>query len=269
MTDFPWRYAAAPQNGWFLLDTMCRPDIVKQFKEHFEEFYPWDQLFADTPLHEICEQGPLLVRMSAGSPLSQAMPYQWRVWPGLVIICSASKQQLLAHLRRMLTVQYGEHYSCVLTYYNVQTASYFFDAMDAEELSTWLGPIESLTWYGGPWADKVDGTQGRQFVINPRLEVPPLAANPQLSQKQKSKLQQCLLERLAYTRSCAAGTDYRQTLHHVHEGLSLEFTNNTVLDHWLVLRGLFPLDAIPAHLSGASQQARLETLTNYWQSGRS
>ncbi|WP_297843629.1 DUF4123 domain-containing protein [Pseudomonas sp.] len=267
MNDDPWRYAPAPHNGWLLLDTLSMPGLVEQFKRRFNDSYAGDELFAHTPLHKVRGQGPLLIRMAPGSPLSQAFPQESEDWPGLIIVCSAPKQQLLAHLRRMLTVRFGEHHKSLLTYYNVQTASYFFDSMDAQELSIWLGPIESLTWYGGPWGDKVDDTQGRQFVVNPNLEVPALTDEPLLSPRQQNKLQQCLLEHHAYTWSYANGSDYRETLHHVHEGLRLGFNISAVLDKWLALRAKFPSAAVPSDLSGDTQQARFKALTNYWQGG--
>ncbi|MDB6048437.1 MAG: hypothetical protein JWR17_1183 [Pseudomonas sp.] len=264
-----WRYAPAPQNAWLLLDTLSTPGLAEQFKRRFDDSYVGDELFAHTQLHPLRDQGPLLIRMAPGSPLSQAFPQESEDWPGLIIVCAAPKQQLLAHLRRMLTVRFSEHLISVLTYYNVQTASYFFDGMDALELSLWMGPMESLTWYGGPWGDKVDDSQGRQFVINPKLNVPVLTVEPTLSLRQQNKLQQCLLERHAYQWNDAAGNHYRETLRHVHEGLGLGFNISAVLDEWLALRAMHPSNSVPSVLYGDTQRARLETLAHYWQGRRS
>ncbi|PMZ30080.1 hypothetical protein C1X25_38370, partial [Pseudomonas sp. GW247-3R2A] len=77
--------------------------------------------------------------------------------------------QLLEHLRRMLTVTFGLHHRALLSYYNPHTASYFFDACDALELSRWLGPISQLRWFGGTWADRAIGSQGWQQLFNPGL----------------------------------------------------------------------------------------------------
>jgi hypothetical protein len=74
-----------------------------------------------------------------------------RHWHGLLLMSDASASTLLAHLRRMLTVSFGLHHRTLLSFYNPQTASYFFDACDARELSRWLGPISQLRWFGGTW----------------------------------------------------------------------------------------------------------------------
>lgn len=257
------------QSGWLLLDTLGMPGVIERFKQRFENGYPWSELFAETELQQLRGQGPLLLRMSPGSPLSAVLQQEPAQWPGLHIVCSVPKQQLLDHLRRMLIVRFGGHYKSLLAYYSVQTASYFFDATDAHELSRWMGPIHSLTWYGGSWSDKAEGIQGRQFVINPALEAAALTVEPALSQKQEAKLQQCLIERHAYFASRGDLGDFQRTLEHVHEGLNHGFNNTVVLDLWLALRARFPKASVPSSLRGSTQQMRFEHLSNYWQSGRS
>lgn len=256
-----------PQHDWLLLDTPGVPGLADRFKQQFGDSHGWDELLADTDLHVIRDQGPLLVHLPLGDPLNNVLPQETAPWPGLRIVCAAPKQQLLDHLRRMLTVRFGGHYKSLLTYYNVQTASYFFDEMDALELSRWLGPIESLMWYGGPWVTKVEDTQGVQSVINPALDVTPLTIEPELGLKQEKKLQQCLIERHAYVWSRATGSNYRKALDHIHEGLRHGFCDSAVLDNWLTLRARFASAAVPPILPGDNPHQRFANLANYWLGG--
>lgn len=269
MKDSNIHFPPMPDNVWLLLDTPSVPGLANRFKKRFGDSSTWTELLAGTDLHLIREQGPLLVYMTPGSPFCHVFPGEAKDWPGLFIVCSGPKEQLLAHLRRMLTVRFSDHYKSLITYYNVQTASYFFDAMDAQELSRWLGPIDSITWFGGTWADKVDDYQGKQFVVNPKLDVTPLAIEPELSLKQEKKLQQCLMERHAYCWSRATCSHYRSTLRHLQEGLRHGFNDSAILDEWLALRSRFPSASFPANLSGDNQRARFDKLSNYWQRGQS
>ncbi|WP_397450096.1 DUF4123 domain-containing protein [Pseudomonas sp. NA-150] len=258
-------YASTPpQCVWLLLDVPSMPDLGKRFQKRFGDGGTQIELLADGELDLVREHGPLLVYMTPGSSLSHAFPQEARDWPGLFIVCQAPKEILLAHLRRMLTVRFSDHYKGLLTYYNVQTASYFFDAMDPMTLSRWLGPIDSLMWFGGTWADKVDDIQGRQFVLNPRLDVTPLVDEPRLGAQQEKQLQQCLLERHAYYWSQSMHTDYRKALHYLHEGLRHGFNDSTILDEWLALRARFPAAPLPKELPGEDQRTRIQNLTQIW-----
>jgi Domain of unknown function (DUF4123) len=253
---------------WLLLDTLSDPTLVDDVKEVFPDAR-CDALFADTEMACIREQGPLLLPISIDEQSVLMSEGQNNVWPGLFIVCPAPRETLLAHLRRMLIVRFSDQHKSLLTYYNVQTASYFFDAMDPDELSRWMGPTESITWFGGPWSDKVDGLHGRQFVVNPKRVVSPLVDEPWLSSRQEKKLQQCFVERHAYDWSRTSGHAYRSTLNHLREGLSYGFNDAALLDEWLTLRAKFPSASVPRQLPGDSPRERFENLSNYWQGGRS
>ncbi|MDB6146087.1 MAG: hypothetical protein JWP80_5131 [Pseudomonas sp.] len=253
-----------PDNMWLLLDTPSDPAVINDVKQAFPDAINYE-LFAETEVDCIREQGPLLVRLSVDHELVLMSDEQVKAWPGVFIISPVPVEELLAHLRRMLIVRLSDQHKSLLTYYNVQTASYFFDAMDVDELSCWMGPAESITWFGGTWGDKVEGMQGRQYVVNPKRAVSPLTDEPWLSLRQEKKLQQCFVERHAYYWSHTFGHNYRRTLRHLHEGLSHGFNDGAILDEWLTLRALFPSASMPEILPGDSQRARFDNLTNYWQ----
>ena len=257
-----------PHNKWLLLDTPSVPGLASQLKKRFARTR-CHELLADTEMHLIRKQGPLLVYLSPDDPFSVVCQKETAEWPGLTIFCSAPTDELLAHLRRMLTVRFSDHYKGLITYYNAQTASYFFDSMDVRELSRWLGPIDSISWVGGTWADKADDYQDRLYLNNPKLDVAPLTAEPQLSVQQEKKLQQCLLERHAYFWSRATDNSYRKTLRHLQEGLRLGFNDPLILDEWLGLRARFPTAPLPSNPADVGQQARFDNVRTYWEGGRS
>jgi hypothetical protein len=166
---------------WLLLDRPGAPQTAVILQQSFAQAHQVS-LFDGTEWHALREHGPLLIDLRTCPALADACQHDAQQWRGLLLTSEASCATLLAHLRRMLTVSFGLHHRALLSFYNPQTASYFFDACDAAELSRWLGPISQLRWFGGTWADRAIGSQGWQQLLNPRLAVRPLAQEerPQL-----------------------------------------------------------------------------------------
>lgn len=249
---------------WLLLDRPGAPQAGATLRRQFADARQF-QLFEDTEFHPLREQGPVLVDLKACPALAQCCVREPRAWPGLLLISDADVMRLLAHLRRMLTVTLGLHHRALLSYCNPHTASYFFDACDAEELSRWLGPISQLRWFGGTWADRAIGSQGWQQLFNPGLAVQPLAVEENLTPRQHDSLQTCLLEQHAWCWSQSVGTDYSRLWSHVQEGLALGFTERAAHDDWLWLRLQHPGALPQLPLPGLTQQERLDSLRNLWQ----
>jgi len=250
--------------GWLLLDVPGALQTGQTLQHSFAQAQ-WFWLFEGTEWHALREQGPVLVDLRSCPALVDSCYGDAQRWPGLLVQSDASAPSLLAHLRRMLTVTFGLHHRALLSYYNPITASYFFDACDAGELSCWLGPINQLRWFGGTWADRAVGCEGWQRVSNPGLTVRLLAVEESLSAHQRERLQTCMLEQHAWHWSRSTGTDYVHLWAHVQEGLALGFSERPVLDGWLWLRLQHP-EAVPVlPLSGLSQQARLDNLRDMWQ----
>lgn len=257
---------ATPQ--WLLLDipeAIEASATLKQALAHAHQF----RLFEGTEWHALREAGPTLVDLRTSPALADVCYGEKQAWRGLLVVCEASSAILLEHLRRMLTVTLGLHHRALLSYYNPNTASYFFDGCDALELSRWLGPIDQLHWHGGTWADRAIGSEGWQQLLNPRLATRPLAVEEDLSPRQREKLQTCLLEQHTWRWSQSTGTDYSHVWSYVQEGLVLGFSERPVLDGWLWLRLQYP-DALPVPLmSGMTQQERLDSLRQRWQNDQS
>ena len=257
-------YAADVPPRWLLLDVPGAAQAGATLKQGVDPAH-WYRLFEDTEWHALHEQGPVLVNLLTCPMLADACQRDAQHWRGLLLISEASPSVLLAHLRRMLIVSFDLHHRTLLSYYSPQTASYFFDACDAVQLSRWMGPIKQMRWFGGTWADLAAGYQGWQMLLNPGLAVSSLAVEEALSPRQREKLQTCLLEHYAWQWSRSTGTEYARLWVHLQEGLALGFSERPVLDGWLWLRLQHP-DMEPARPSGRTQQERLDSLRNRWRS---
>ena len=251
---------------WIVLDVPGRPGIA----DKLQAFAPVSAhaLFADTDLHALRAHGPCVVELAAQGALAEGVHEQPQEWPGLLLQATVSTACLLEHLRRMLTVTFGLHYKGLLSYYNPCTASYFFDACDARELSRWMGPIEKLYWYGGTWADHATGSLGWQQLVNPRLEVEPLAIEDCLSLQQQGRLQAGMLEQHAWRWSRSTGRDYEVIWNSLAQGIELGFSQRAVLDGWLRLRLQYPSAEPEEPLPGRTQQERLDSLRQRWRNGQ-
>ncbi|HEF4761780.1 TPA: DUF4123 domain-containing protein [Pseudomonas putida] len=249
---------------WLLLDVPGMSQAGETLKTRFAQARCLS-LFEGTEWHSLHEQSPVLINLRTCPKLAEACQREPQHWRGLLLTSEASASALLVHLRRMLTVSFGLHHRALLSYYNPNTASYFFDACDAGELSRWLGPISQLRWFGGTWADRAFGSLGWQKLLNPGLTVSPLAVEENLSPRQREKLQTCLMEQHVWHWSQSTATDYARLWTWLQEGLALGFSERPVLDGWLWLRLAHP-DAVPVStLSGRTQQARLDCLRRHWQ----
>ena len=258
--------AQIPQQAaqWFLLDVPGSPQARQQ--AHLLDGH-WHALFEATDLRALAQQGPVLIDLERHPALAVLCRSQPLAWPGLFLGSNASLPTLLGHLRRMLTVTIGLHFKGLLSYYNPQTASYFFDACDATELSRWLGPVELLFWHGGTWADKAVGSLGWQQLTNPALPGHRLRIEHSLNSRQQGKLQECLLERHAYQWSLDTELEYEVIWGHLQEGLRHGFCEHGLLDDWLRLRLRYPYASVPEGPAGSASE-RLARLRQAWE-GRS
>ena len=248
---------------WLLLDVPGAPGVIEALKAHYMHYLAYN-LFEGTPFDGLGGVAPRLLQLADDCSLSRSSQANPGLWPGLFLHSRAPVSVLLAHLRQILVVGFDEQHQGLLSYYNPQTASYFFDSSDPCELSGWLGPISCLYWHGGTWADRGIGSLGWQQLFNPGLDVPTLGAPPVLSRRQQRRLQTCLLERHAYQWSRCSGHAYDRTWCHVQEGIAQGFFEYGLLDGWLHLRAEYPAAPIPTDIPGASPVERLENLRRVW-----
>lgn len=248
---------------WLLLDVPVCPGLLDRLRYQHPESRCF-RLFESTDFQRLSEQGPILVLLESDSRLWVETHTRPDAWPGIFMASQSEVEPLLGHLRRMLRVRFAEHEG-LLSYYSPQTASYFFDACDAEELGCWMGPISLLSWYGGTWADKAEGCLGWQQLRNPRLSMASLPERAPLSLKQQGRLQECILGRHAYRWSRSSGHAYTLIWRYLQEGLHCGFNDSAVLDAWLQLRVKHPGALIPLNLEGLACGERLDFIRRSWQ----
>ncbi|SMQ27044.1 protein of unknown function [Pseudomonas helmanticensis] len=249
---------------WLLLDSVDAPQALTTLRAGFAGVQCF-WLFDGTEFQSIREQGPLLISLQNCPALAALCHSDPQTWRGLLLESTTPVEPLLGHLRRMLTVSFGLSHRALLGFYNRQTASYFFDACDARELSRWLGPIRQVRWFGGTWADRGVGSEGWQQLRNPRLPVERLAIEETLSPRQCERLQTCLLEQHIWRWSQSMGIAYAQLSLHAGQGMALGFTERAVLDGWLWLRLQHPREVLVPQPAGLTQQERLDYLRRHWQ----
>lgn len=249
---------------WLLLDVPQAPQALNILHQAFAGVPCW-RLFDATEFQPVSEHGPLLVDLRGCPALAALCLRDPQAWRGLLLGSEAPAQMLLKHLRHMLTVSFGLNHRALLGYYNCQTASYFFDSCDAEQLSRWLGPIRQLRWFGGTWGDRAIGSQGWQQLHNPQRTVEPLGIEERLSRRQRERLQACVLEQHIWRWCQSMGTDFSRMSSHVQQGLALGFSQRAVLDGWLWLRLQHPHGLLVQMPEGLTPHERLEHLRRHWQ----
>ncbi|WP_438300584.1 DUF4123 domain-containing protein [Pseudomonas sp. NMS19W] len=249
---------------WLLLDVVQAPQAMSMLLQGFSGV-TGIKLFDGTEFQPVSEQGPLLIDLRETPVLSALSHTDPKTWCGLLLGSRASSEVLRDHLQRMLTVTVGLNHRALLNYYNGQTASYFFDACDARQLSQWLGPINWLRWFGGTWADRASGSQGWQQLSNPGLAVEPLPIEQGLTRRQRERLHRCLLDQHVWRWSQATGADYASLSTWFEQGLSLGFSERAVLDDWLWLRLQHPRAVLVQPPPGLTQRARLDHVRRRWQ----
>ncbi|WLH36311.1 DUF4123 domain-containing protein [Pseudomonas sp. FP2196] len=255
--------ALEPMAQWLLLDGPDASRALTLLRQAFGDVRRF-WLFDGTEFEPVSAHGPVLIDLRDSQALGALCQRDPDTWRGLLLGSEAPAPELLSHLQRMLTISFGLNHRALLSYYNRQTASYFFDACDAGELSRWLGPIRQLRWFGGTWADRAIGSQGWQQLRNPGLAVEPLNIEESLTRRQRERLQTCLLEQHIWRWCQSFGTDYATMASHVQQGLALGFSDRSVLDGWLWLRLLHPRAVLVPPPVGLTQQERLDHVRRQW-----
>ncbi|WP_167115609.1 DUF4123 domain-containing protein [Billgrantia bachuensis] len=110
--------------------------------------YEW--LFLETPYADFLKRSPLVLRVNdaIGDLLREfAQDPRKGISPGIVVASQASEEEVLAHLRRCLSVAFYGNRKGMLRYYHPDVAAALFAA--SEHVSqAWLGPIECWIWHG-------------------------------------------------------------------------------------------------------------------------
>lgn len=218
-------------------------------------------LFDATELKACAEQSPIWLSSSSAAKISQLMHEDPMAWPGLIIETQVPDEKLLTHLRSILFVNFDTMRRGVLRYSNPTTASYLFTVADPINFITWMGPISTLSWYGGTWIDRAKGNL-RWFNIK-NLEAQQWrkpAAPLHLGLLREQALQQQQKDQFIYQwwqkRRDVSLTDVTRFL---EDGMKEGFVDAQELGEYLSLRASHTTPQTPATPMMADSEERLAT----------
>lgn len=225
------------------------------------------RLFDGTELASCEEESPLLINAQANPSLLAAMQNQPFDWPGLQLENTGSLDDLLAHLRQILFIRFDEQRRGVLRYSRPRTASYFFPACSDETLPVWLGPIHSLSWYGGTWRDSADGHDAWQRLVNHQASVwcPNTTTHElHLDAHQEEALKRQQGEHFLYQWwARQRGIRFETAWNYLTDGMQSGFASAELLSVYLDLRNANPHVTPPAELPAGSDKERLHALAQH------
>lgn len=253
LEGFP--YLSAPLYMLLELDEGMLPRIYQM------EADPDPQpLFADTELSTHLDQGPWLVRITPEGQYLAAYRQEPGQWPGILLASKQPMEALLAHLRRMLIVQFDGQRKGVLRYYDPRVASYLFPATEAS--GAWLGPIEQFVWHGSTWPEQASDTCHWRTLLRQASSPSVMPSRGLVLDKmQVAALEQQQIEAFAYecwrTQSQA---DFPQVLEYLQQGLASGFDEEQSLNTYLQLRLAHPRHLQHPQIAAGQVQWRLQQL---------
>lgn len=221
-------------------------------------------LFEGTTLGPYADQGPMLVSADANPAIAAAVNDIPADWPGLSIDSSHSLDELLKHLRQILFIGFDGQRKGVLRYSNPRTASYFFPACTVDDLPTWLGPIQTLAWYGATW--RISASEQARWYRAENLQAEqwqpttePLLLHLSDEQSQALRCQQT--ERFLFQWwEQQSALSFPQAWDYLKEGMASDFVSADSLSAYLDLRSAHPNARQPSSLPQGSDEYRLSHL---------
>ena len=115
------------------------------------------RVFEGTAFAPQASQSPILFSASPQGGLLEFLAANPQQFDGLLVTTDASKDELLGHLQCLLEGRFQQHRKALLRYYDPRVASYLLPSCTTDMLPRWLGPVNAFSWFGGTWADEVEG----------------------------------------------------------------------------------------------------------------
>lgn len=217
-------------------------------------------LFAQTELAAHIEQGPWLMRMAPESQWLAAYRQAPEQWPGVLLSSSRSTDEVLAHLRRMLVVQFEGERKGVLRYYDPRVASYLFPA--TESINSWLGPIEQFVWYGATWAANAEYAKRWHSLRGESDSQGSLSDSGMFLDKvQLAALERQQLEAFAYEwQQEHSNIGFAQVWGYLQQGITADFDEEQSLSAYLDLRASHPQHLNHPRVAPGETPLRLQQL---------
>lgn len=132
---------------WLILEETGET-LASLYKQAPRLEYEW--LFLETPYADFLKRSPVVLRVSdAIGSVFQAFSQDARkgISPGIVVASQASEDEVLAHLRRCLSVTFYGDRTGMLRYYHPDVAAVLFGSPEHVG-QAWFGPLERWIWHG-------------------------------------------------------------------------------------------------------------------------
>jgi hypothetical protein len=217
-------------------------------------------LFAQTELAAHIEQGPWLMRLAPDSQLLVAYRQAPEQWPGVLLSSSRATDEALAHLRKILVVQFEGERKGVLRYYDPIVASYLFPATEA--INAWLGPIEQFVWYGATWAANAEqAKRWHSLKAVPASQGSLSNSGIFLDKAQLVALERQQLEAFAYKWwQARSNISFAQVWDYLQQGIAAGFDEEQSLSAYLDLRASHPQHLNHPRIAPGETPLRLQQL---------
>lgn len=246
---------------WFLFE--YKDDLLQKLYQLGEAPEP-QLLFTGTDLEPYADQSPMLICADSNPSIAAAVNDAPEDWQGLLIDSRHPQEQLLRHLQHILFIGFDGQRKGVLRYSNPRTASYFFPACTAGDLPQWLGPIQTLAWYGATW--RISASERARWcrVENPEAirwkpAMAPLFLHLSDEQSQALRCQQT--ERFLFQWwEQQSALSFPQAWDFLKEGMASDFLSAESLSTYLDLRSAYPNARPPAALPQGSDEHRINYL---------
>lgn len=191
-------------------------------------------LFEGTSFSEQASQSPYLFSITAKGELVSSLMKEPQLFRGLLMTTVAPKPVLVSHLQSLLEVRFQQQRKALLRYYDPRVASYLLPSCTDCMLPRWLGPINTLAWFGGTWVDEFEGTLS-WHSMNQRNNTEYDSSQPLvLSDEQLQRLVDQGLERFAYRwLNSHPGHDMVRILEKIRVGMAAGHREEGALTGWL------------------------------------
>ena len=191
-------------------------------------------LFEGTSFSEQASQSPYLFSITAKGELVSSLMKEPRLFRGLLMTTVTPKTALVSHLQSLLEVRFQQQRKALLRYYDPRVASYLLPSCTDCMLPRWLGPINTLAWFGGTWMDEFEGTL-RWHTMNQRNNTEYDSSQPLvLSDEQLQRIVDQGLERFAYRwLNSHPGHDMVRILEKIRVGMAAGHREEGALTGWL------------------------------------
>lgn len=197
------------------------------------------RLFDGTVFSPQVNQSPILFRLVATGGLVDRLKRDPACLAGLLITSATPRDEVVYHLRSLLEVRFQQR-QLLLRYYDPRVASYLLPTCTGVMQPRWMGPLDQIVWFGGTWADELEGAQRWHVLTNEQdrrtteLDTPLILGEEQLQRMRKQGLEHFAWRWI----QDHPGHGMVQVLDWIESGLAAGHDEEISLNSWLAGRVL-------------------------------